>query len=665
MLRLLWGLARRGWRSAVAFAAYAIVTLLFNWPLPLQLSDRLTGTIDGDTGVYVWNLWVFRHEALVHHRFPLFTSEILSLSPPANLSLHNYTLFADIVALPLIPWIGVIGAFNVVYLLFVTLTAWGMYELARAVVGRDAEAWLAGLLFGFSPVLMARATAHFSLSAAAPLPLFLLAFRRADRDGDPRFGALAGVLAAWAAMWDAYYGIFCVVIAVCYLLVRHVRLHDAPASRRSASTWTVDALLATSLVAIAAILLSGATSLDVLGGHLRLRPLYNPVFAATLLAVVRWWLRHRPTVTLAPESVRRAIPVLSAAAVGGIVVLLPLLIAFGVGLSDGAEIHGPLYWRSSPPGIDLLSLVLPNPNHPWTGDAVRQWLAQLPNGYPENAASIPFVSLLVVAVAVVWFRFRPSRTWLGLTVALAAIAMGPFVRIAGIDTHVPGPWALLRYVPVLTATRTPTRYAIPLMMTFSVLFALALGSITVRRPRYRPVILAVVGLALAFELSPFPRPLYPARVPEAYRIIALDRRDVRVLQLPFGFRSGEWSEGNYSAASQFYQTVHQKPLIGGYLSRIGPEMLKRQMQPTTVRRLAQLSSGQTLTEAEIAELKERAPAFIARAKVGYVVIDRSQTPDPFQRLVTDAYKLVRIASDDQFDLYVPTVAPPLDARAPF
>jgi hypothetical protein len=40
---------------------YAAVTLFFNWPLALHLDTQLTGNIGGDTGTYVWNLWLFRH----------------------------------------------------------------------------------------------------------------------------------------------------------------------------------------------------------------------------------------------------------------------------------------------------------------------------------------------------------------------------------------------------------------------------------------------------------------------------------------------------------------------------------------------------------------------------------------------------------------------------
>ena len=61
--------------EALAALGYLTAATLFAWPLPLHLGDRVTGLVSGDTGVYIWNLWVFRHEIITHH-FPFFTRQI-------------------------------------------------------------------------------------------------------------------------------------------------------------------------------------------------------------------------------------------------------------------------------------------------------------------------------------------------------------------------------------------------------------------------------------------------------------------------------------------------------------------------------------------------------------------------------------------------------------
>ena len=639
-----------------ALSLYTVAALGFNWPLPLYLKDKLPGAITGDTGVYVWNLWLFRHEVVAHRRFPLFTQEVLSLSPPVDLSLHNYTLFPDVLAFPLIPAIGVTATFNVLYLALTVLTAWTMFLLARSVVRRDAEAWLAGLLFAFSPVLVARSAEHFSLASAVPLPLFLLALRRAERGGGWRWAAACGAIAGWASLFDAYYGIFCLVVAAVYFAARHLRLRATAVHPRTTLTTIVDGLIVCTLIAIAVIVSTGGTELRVLNQIVKLRSLYNPVFALTCLVLLRAYVTWRPRVTVIPVPPRAAARFLAAAAAACVLVLAPVLFALRHSLADGAALHGPTYWRSTPAGVDLLALFTPNPNHALFGAPWRHWLASRPNRFEENVAALTFVALGVLAVAVWRYRFRPPRVWVALTVCLGALAMGPFVHVAGVNTFVPGPWALLRYAPVLTATRMPARYAIPMMMIFSLLFALALRRITSEHRDRRRVVIALVAALLVFELSPYPRTLHSARIPDVFRIVADDPRDVRILGLPFGFRDGESSQGNFNAAWQFYQTFHQKRLIGGYLSRISEREKGRQRQSVTVRHLLHLSEGGHLSEAELEDLKLRAPGFVDRARLGYVFVDVARTSPALRQIAIDTYKLVKLGESDGFELFAPTVS---------
>jgi hypothetical protein len=154
---------------------YLLVALVFTWPLTRNLATHLPGTPDGDTGVYVWNLWVFQHEVLDNRTLPYFTDRIFRGTARANLSLHNYTAFANVLGLPLVKSLGIVTAFNAVYLLLTVLTGYAMFLLARRWSNGDAwVAWLAGVVFAWSPILVTRGMGHYSLVAAAPLPIFVL-----------------------------------------------------------------------------------------------------------------------------------------------------------------------------------------------------------------------------------------------------------------------------------------------------------------------------------------------------------------------------------------------------------------------------------------------------------------------------------------------------------
>src|SRR5688572_6752231 len=109
-------------RHLVAIIAYLAVAAAFAWPLPAQMSTAMPGPPSGDSGVYAWNLWVFRHELIEHQRFPFFTSEILALAPPTPLTLHNYTPFANLLGVAVLPAAGLVRTYNGILILSTALS---------------------------------------------------------------------------------------------------------------------------------------------------------------------------------------------------------------------------------------------------------------------------------------------------------------------------------------------------------------------------------------------------------------------------------------------------------------------------------------------------------------------------------------------------------------
>jgi hypothetical protein len=238
----------------------------------------------------------------------------------------------------------------------------------------------------------------------------------------------------------------------------------------------------------------------------------------------------------------------------------------------------------------------------------------------------------------------------------AALALGPFVFIGGLNTYIPGPWALLRYAPIIGSARMPSRFAVVASLGVAILLAGALAALGRRYPARRRAIAIAVGCALAFELAPVPRTLYSARIPSIYEIIAADPRPVRVLELPFGVRDGLSSHGDFSARYQYYQTLHHKRLIGGYLSRISRKRVGEVRSQPTLDALLIMSEGGTLEADHAGRIRDRAPTFLSRSNVGYVVIQEDHTPPHLAAFVKDAWQLVEVARDGATVLYIPTVA---------
>ena len=635
---------------------YVLVAVAFAWPLPLHLDTAFTGDPGGDTGVYVWNQWVFQDETLVHHHSPLSTDKIFALSQRADLTQHNYTAFLDLLALPLIPWLGVVTTFNVVYLFVTALTAIATYALVRHVTPADrAQAWLAGVVFAWSPILVARSTGHFSLVAAAPLPAFLLFLMRADRSRQLRCAALAGLCMAWAAFCDVYYAIYCLMIAAGYLVSRVVRVTRADSPAPAPWRWTLDLLILVVSGLVTGLLLGRGGRFDVFGVSMSVRGLYTPVLVLTVLIVARLILALRPHLALST-------PTLSSAAARAMVVgvlacagpLSPVLYGLGQRVLDGRFVNPPIFWRSSPRGVDLSALFEPNPNNPLVR---RIHDAQGIEGtsFVDYTSALSLVSLAVVVVAIWRAGYRPRTGWIWMTVGFALLSLGPFIHVGGVNTHIPGPWSLLRYVPLVGAARSPARFAVVAALGVAVLLAGALAALTRRYPHRRHALTFTIGAALILELFPAPRTLYSADIPSFYGTIASDPRPIRILELPAGVRDGASSAGNFSARSQYYQTLHGKALIGGYLSRVSKRRVDeiRKGHPVYAG-LITLSEGGTLAPELDRDLRDKAPQFLQRARIGYVVINHASASQSLIAFAREAFGLEEMARDGPTVLYRPT-----------
>lgn len=633
---------------------YVIAAVVFSWPLPLHLSTHLTGDPGGDTGVYVWNQWVFHQELTTGHN-PMTTEKILSLSTPqVDLSQHNYTPFLNLLALPLISSLGIITAFNLVFLAICVLNAVAMYGLARhATSASRAEAWLAGLVFAWSPVIVARTTGHFSLVAAAALPAFVWCLMRADRTRSVRDAALVGLCMAWAGLSDAYFGIYCVVIGVLYLAAQLIRFTRLPVLGAGHWRWPLDLAILCLSGLILGLALGRGGEFTLLGVSIRMRSLYNPVLILTLLVTARVLLWWRPTVQ---GSALRPIPlkVVLVAALACAGPLSPVLYGLSERLLEGRFVSPQIFWRSSPPGVDLLAFVTPNSQHPLLRVFAGDPLLARPTMFVEYTAALSLVALCVIALA--WWRagYLPAKAWIVITIGFALLALGPFVHVAGFNTHVPGPWALLRYLPGFGLARMPTRFAVVASMGVAVLLAGALAALGAKWPNRRRLIVGVAAVLVVCELLPSPRPLYSAEISPVYDRIASDPRDIRVLSLPFGVRDGTWETGNFRPRSLFNQTRHGKALIGGYLSRISPRRVERMRKEyPTLDALITLSEKPPIGPEVAATLRERGDRLMAQGNVGYVVIDSRFIPPDRAQLVIDTFKLRPITQDRHLTLYAP------------
>ncbi len=600
--------------------------------------------------MYVWNLWVFRHEIVAHHHWPFFTEEILPLSGAVPLTLHNYTSLANLAAFPLLPILGTVATFNMLTIGAGVVSAYAMFVFARRMTGDALAAWVGGLVFGFAPFMSARAMEHFSLIQTAPLPIFALLFERVHAQPTRRMAAVTGVTVACAFLCDPYYAVYCLLIglfAIGYSAV--VVQRGVMPARPYLGRAILDVALFCLAGLIAGMILRGGGRFEFFGVRVSMTRLYTPVLIFTILAVARLWLAIQSRVSLVFPTMLPPARTIATASVACLVLLTPVLSAL-VGAAGESQWRNPrVLWRSSPDGLDLLTLFVPNPLHPWFGRFFVDGVGAMPGGFVENVGSIPW-ALIVVLVIAVAKGHRLSKYWLAFTAFFGLLTLGPFIHIAGQMTYVPTPWALLRYLPVIGAARTPTRIVALVLLGLAMLLAIALRDL--RQRVRRPVaVTAIVAAALLFEMAPAPRALHSAATPSINEIIAADPRPVRVMNLPFGLRDGLSSHGNTNAFGQYNQTFHEKQLVGGYISRLRSRDVAAYRRRRVTRALLQLSEGRQLTAEQRQAAIDRAHDVMPELNIGYVVVDTRAASDDLIDFARTAFGLTRVAADGPFVLY--------------
>jgi len=99
--------------------------------------------------------------------------------------------------------------------------------------------------------------------------------------------------------------------------------------------------------------------------------------------------------------------------------------------------------------------------------------------------------------------------------------------------------------------------------------------------------------------------------------------------------------------------MHQKPLAGGYLSRISRRRIADARRDPMVAALMTLSEGGRLDAGVEDQLTPTGPSFARLGRIGFVVIDRDRASRALRDFAIRAMRLQLVDVDGTFELYRP------------
>jgi hypothetical protein len=511
------------WQTPLVLLAYSVMALALAWPLPRHLGTHIPA--GGDALLFLWDLWWFRRAA--DGGISPFHTDLLYYPHGTSTAFTTLASLESAISVPF-QWLGLgpVACYNLLLLASAATGAWAVWALARRATGSSLAAFIAGIVYGWSPYHQARLVGgHLNLASHQWLPLYILALLHTLDALWP--GARAEGWRASATGND-----------------------EATPRRWRASGWAIIAGLTAAAT---------ATTELTYAAFLALWTIFFLAYRGWPLWRARAWRTLR--MTIGPLVLTGGLTLLLAA---------PLLLAMIGEIrrdTSGYMFSSPLETLNY--SADTLQYFLPNELHPWASPALRAYVDQI-SGTPNVAERIvapgwTTLVLSVLALALAW-RTRAVRFW-GWTLALGAIlGIGPVFHWAGRVFFTPFnasllfPYALLYAVPGFAIMRAPLRFAVFISLAGALLAAYALTQIRARWPRFAPTILALcAGLIIAESLVNVPLVRVGPTIVDA--ALAADPVPGAVVDLPLAPRI------DYL----WYQTQHGRPIVGGYLARQPPD----------------------------------------------------------------------------------------------
>ena len=496
------------------FILYLAISLAMFWNVSISPTSSVP---NGGADVYrgLWNLWWVPYSIFTLHKSP-YISNYLFYPAGANLVSGAMSPLAGILTAPVQALAGLAFTYNLIFFLGFSLSGLFMFMLARYLVKNDYAAFLAGLIFAFSPMHIAQSYFHLQWATIEFIPLFVLFFLMMLRERKTRYAvysAISFVFLAFAGDLNqaAIISSFAILSILFFLAVDRKSILN----RKTAVNFGV---LAISVLALG-----------------------SPFFISMALA--------RGPTSSTPSQLFNT--------------------AHNVIYSDNlASFFLPSYYNGIFHNASLGYLVQ-------VYGTKYHGIAYTPD-LTEKVSYMGY-SVLFLAALALYYEHKKNRVhnslyWAAVLLVFVLLALGPDIQIGGISTGIPSLYSAYKILPLFNTVNRPGRFDIIATLALAVLAAIGFDHLS--KSKYNlgsPLALALlfaVIILIEYNGMPFSSAsarmmTAPAGIPPQYGAIAGIAGNLSVLVLPAlpNLTTGSFL---YPGMSMYYQTAFKRPIVGGY-----------------------------------------------------------------------------------------------------
>ncbi|MDE1851822.1 MAG: hypothetical protein KGH69_04010 [Candidatus Micrarchaeota archaeon] len=560
----------------VAFGLYLLIALVMFWQVTVNATSRIVNaTADGYQSLF--NLWWVPYSIFSLHQSPYFTS-LLYYPIGANFVTQTMTPLAGILVAP-VWWVSSALAYNVLFFTSFALSGIFMFMLSEHFIRNRHAAFLAGLVYAFSPIHIAHAYAHLDWTIIEWIPLYALLLFKTVEEKRFEYPLLAGLsLVLVSFMGDLQQGVLVAFFTITTLAIM-LAMKRYREMLLNVQTVTRLAVIPLSFLVIASPFL--VFILPNVGSQL------GTAQAGTSTISSMLWSNDLASFFL-PGYYNGIFHGLSASYAGKI---YSLTIAGATSLPDIAE-------RTSYVGYSVLALIL-----------------------------------IAIYYDYKHHKLRNSVLWIVTLAVYALLSLGPYLQVYSNATTIPGIYALYSHIPIFNLIREPGRFDIVATVALAILAAMGFSHISKNRSKTDSLkYMAIIAVIILIEYNGMPLSGSFANsltmstiIPKAYAEIGHVQGNFSVLQLPIITNQNSSTPQLYPGIATYYVTDLKKPIIGGYATRVNTsQQLSVEYIPLAVQALY-LQYGQGLVyPSPISQNVTNATLFwILNDRVAYVAVARS------------------------------------------
>ena len=139
--------------------------------------------------------------------------------------------------------------------------------------------------------------------------------------------------------------------------------------------------------------------------------------------------------------------------------------------------------------------------------------------------------------------------------------------------------------------------------------------------------------------------------PRIYEVLRGRPEPGSLCELPLGVRDGFGERGSLDHRVLFFQSVHERPLVGGFVARLSPSVSSFYSNDPLLSTFLRLSGDTTIQSISPPDA-QRAGDLLRRHDIRFVMLNRRTASAELAKYVQDALPLLRLADDDERTLYI-------------